>query len=212
MKNKYFKIIFALAVVLLFVLLTPALLTKPDNSSLKKGSSRNKVKANVKVSASIDLKKITFIAYPEKRIPPTLNWDTYVYFRVKKHNKDKILLKRDLHPTNFLGIGVIDLKSGESIPQGSYDVVLKGYSHLSKLYKNLLFIDQNQVLNLTPYGDLLAGDTHPSGDDFVNSLDISSLISKLETSNYRNDLNQDTKVNSLDLSIQIYNLSKAGEA
>jgi hypothetical protein len=58
---------------------------------------------------------------------------------------------------------------------------------------------------------LLAGDTGSTNDNYINSLDLSTLVEKFYTADNKNDLNQDGIVNSLDLSNQIFNLFKTGD-
>lgn len=162
------------------------------------------------ITASIKLKEIKFRVYPEKRVPSTFNWSTIADFKVKNQVNSTLLLQKVV-TTNNSGQGTITLGPSENIPSGNHSVLIKGISHLAKRYNNTPFFKQLEDFDFTPHGDLLAGDTHSSNDNVINSLDISSLISRLNTGDYINDLNQDSFVNSLDLSMQIYNLYKIGD-
>ncbi|MBU0975614.1 MAG: hypothetical protein ABIE03_04320 [Patescibacteria group bacterium] len=164
----------------------------------------------VSVSAEIELQSIAFKVYPEKRIPKTGNWDTIVDFEVRNQKTNEKYFAENT-TTNNWGLGLLNLPPRNKIPSSNNKVVVKGISHLSKVYNKIPFLRMYESYDFTVFGDLLAGDTHPSADDFINSLDISTLINKLNTSNYINDLNGDSLVNSLDLSIQVYNISRAGE-
>lgn len=166
---------------------------------------------DVVVSGFIRLQQIIFKVYPEKRHPPAHNWDTFVNFQVQTLSTHAVVFQRDLVPTSTEGIGIIELASGENVPDGYYSVYLKAISHLSRRYDNIHFDQISEEYDFTPFGDLLAGDTHASQDDFINSLDISILLTSLNTGNYVCDLNQDSLVNSLDLSNQLYNISEWGD-
>ena len=60
--------------------------------------------------------------------------------------------------------------------------------------------------------DLLAGDVHPSKDDYVNSMDLSVVSARIYASDVDADLNVDGVVNALDLSMVLVNLYERGEA
>lgn len=162
------------------------------------------------ITANINLKEIKFKVYPEKRVPSTLNWSTIADFKVRNQVSSALLLQKVV-TTNNSGQGTITLGPSENVSSGNHSVLIKGISHLAKRYNNVPFFKQFEDFDFTPYGDLLAGDTHSSNDNTINSLDISTLIIRLNTGDYINDLNQDSLVNSLDLSMQIYNLYKIGD-
>ncbi len=171
----------------------------------------NDLQEDVVIRATIKLQEIRFKVYPEKRHPDTNNWASHVDFRVEDRTTGNIVFERELTPTNNFGTGVINLDHDENIEAGHYTVFIKGISHLTKRYDNIYFSKIAEYYDFTDRPDILAGDTHDSRDDFVNSLDISTLIGKLNTDDYINDLNQDNQVNSLDLSNQVFNISVAGD-
>jgi len=166
---------------------------------------------DVVVSGFIRLQEIRFKVYPEKRVPSINNWDTRADFQVQNQSTHAVVFQRNLVQTDTGGIGTIHLTSAENIPDGYYSVYIKGISHLSRRYDSIHFDQISEYYDFTPFGDHLAGDTHVSRDDFINSLDISLLLTNLNMSHYICDLNQDSLVNSLDLSNQLYNISMWGD-
>lgn len=166
---------------------------------------------DVIVSGFIRLQQITFKVHPEKRHPSMHNWDSLMDFQVQNQATHAVIFERGLVSTNTEGVGTIALASTENVPDGYYSVYIKGISHLSRRYDNIQFGHISEDYDFTSFGDHLAGDTHHSRDDFINSLDISILLTSLNTGDYICDLNQDTLVNSLDLSNQLYNISKWGD-
>jgi hypothetical protein len=167
---------------------------------------------SVTIQAYIKMQQIEFKVYPEKRQPPTNNWQSHVDFKVRDETSGAIVFERNLVSTNSEGIGTIDLEHSENIPTDDYTVLIKGIAHLTKKYENIHFETIAEYYDFTiNEEDLLAGDTHDSRDDYINSLDISTLINQLNTGDYVNDLNQDSIVNSLDLSNQVFNLSIYGD-
>jgi hypothetical protein len=166
---------------------------------------------SVNVSAVIRLQEIRFRVFPEKRQPPINNWASHVDFWVT-NSSGYTVFDRNLVPTDQYGLGVMEVDRTENISSGYYSVYVKGISHLTKRYDNIYFSKIAEYYDFTVgEDDLLAGDTHDSRDDYINSLDISTLINALNTGNYVNDLNQDSIVNSLDLSNQVFNISTAGD-
>lgn len=184
---------------------------KPEIKIKDDGSAEVLQAEDVVVSGFIRLQQIIFKVYPEKRHPSTHHWSTYVNFQVQTLSTHALVFQRSSVVTDSEGIGIIELASGENIPDGYYSVYLKGISHLSRRYDNIHFDQISEEYDFTPFGDLLAGDTHASQDDFINSLDISILLTSLNSGNYVCDLNQDSLVNSLDLSNQLYNISEWGD-
>jgi hypothetical protein len=201
------------SLIAVFLLLATASLVVryKEEGDLKVAKNSDNVKGiTVTTRGIINLSEIKFKVHPEKRIPKTNNWGTIANFKVRNQQTGKIYLEQS-PTTNNQGQGVIYPTPTEVIPPGNHTVLIKGISHLTKRYDNVGFEHQSEYFDFTPYGDLLAGDTHPSNDNFINALDISTLIGKLSTDDYKNDLNQDKQVNSLDLSNQIFNLSKSGD-
>ena len=165
----------------------------------------------VDITGYVKMTEINLKLYPEKRHPDTNNWQTYIDVEVQDNTTHDTVLSRNSISMNFLGEGTIYLVSGENIEVGTYSILLKASSHLSQRYNNLIFDQTVESFDFTPYEDSIAGDTHDSFDNFINSLDVSTLLGKLNTNDYISDLNQDSIVNSLDLSNQLYNLSLSGD-
>lgn len=166
---------------------------------------------NVFIGAETKLQKLIFRVYPEARVPITNNWDTIVEFRVKPKGSTNTIVGEDAIVTDTQGVGQLSISTLEVIPsRTNLDVTVKGFSHLRKRYYNVFFDKVSMDINLT-YDELLAGDTHDSNDNYINSLDMSTVINTFFSDNYKNDLNQDGEVNSLDFSIQIRNLWKTGD-
>jgi len=164
----------------------------------------------VDLTASVKLQQITFTVYPEKREPATGNWDSIVDFLVRDQTTDTLYFQTSV-PTNASGVGSIVLLPSENVTNGNHAVYIKGHSHLTGKYSNTPFGQQYETLDFTPFGDLRAGDTHSSSDDLINALDVSVLIGNLNSGDYRNDLNQDSLVNSLDISNQVFNFAESGD-
>lgn len=167
------------------------------------------------VGVSVKVSDLIFKVYPEKRIPRENNWATYVDFKYKS-STGTIDYTTEGVQTNKYGVGTLTFGPTANLMYDRYGVYIKGISHLTRRYEpielstSLFFID----FTVFPYNinnNLLAGDTHRSRDDLINSLDLSWLLIHLSTDDYVNDLNQDGLVNSLDLSNLLYNLSKEGD-
>lgn len=151
---------------------------------------------------------VQILAKPEKRWPRQGNWWTTALFTVRDPGQ---LNARDMVqvPISKQGTGSTQL----IVPVGTYDFSIKGLSHLRKVLRNVSLPPGGGTADFT-YGDtfaLLAGDTHESDDNLVNSLDLSTLLMMLNTGNIKSDLNADGQVNSLDINILITNLSVWGE-
>ncbi len=208
--KKTFKITLAIIFLSVFVLLSLKYIItiyEPEEEIKEKEEVEG---TDIVISANIKLQSISLIVYPEKRFPPSGNWSTIIDFIVR-NSYDTLIFQKNL-ATNNLGHGTINLTPAENIPNGNHTVYIKGISHLTKRYNNIPFNNQHENFDFTPYGDLLAGETNIANDDYINSLDISTLINNLATGDYINDLNQDSIVNSMDLSIQLNNLYDVGDA
>lgn len=163
----------------------------------------------VSIGASVNYTvALTFI--PEKRIPPTNNWSNQNNIQIRNLANTTTLYSTNLTTssagqTNLSGINV------STVPAGNYLLSVKGFSHLRKNFPIALFQAEssNSFTNTVEY--LLAGDTNPSNDNFVNTLDDSYLKQNIYTSSLKNDLNRDGIVNSLDLSILTYNIYVEGD-
>jgi len=212
--SKYFKIILLSIFIFVFTILFSSITFKYKNREIDKNQNNPSVQGtmdtSVTIGAVIPFKDINFKVYPEKRIPKTGNWDILMNILLRNQDNPSITLSRNL-TTSTQGEGSVTPQSSEGFIQGNYSIYIKTVSHLSKRYNNISLTSTNSYVDLTPYGDLLAGDTKHPQDDFINSLDISVLIINLNSNDYICDLNQDSQVNSLDLSNQIFNISKAGD-
>lgn len=95
----------------------------------------------------------------------------------------------------------------------SYDIAIKGASHLRRIYPGKVFAGFPDVLVDVSSPELIAGDTDlPAGDNDIDYDDIKQMsINMYSTADMRNDLNRDGKVNSLDLAIMITNLGLVGQ-
>lgn len=154
---------------------------------------------------------IQFKLHPEKRIPRTNNWDTYVEFQIQECGTLQNVLNFSNVSTDNLGNGVIYIPAAEFLLNRAYAFKLKAYSHLTKQMGCYPITTAGNVVDFTPEGDVLAGDASVVSDNYVNSLDISNTVRHLFSGDYKNDLNQDSEVNSLDLSNEVYNLFVFGD-
>ncbi len=167
---------------------------------------------NVEITAEIKACILRLKVYPEKRIPRADHWHTT--HRVDVYDHDTNTYKGSFATwATSNGISETDLcELGIDTAFGKYDFYVRGDSHLRKAYKNRDgFYYALTEFDLTPEGELLAGETSVIYDNYINALDISTQIVAFETGDYINDLNQDSEVNSLDISNTIYNYYVGGE-
>ena len=166
------------------------------------------VTSPVKVSASIPYCP-NIIITPENRLPPTHNNALEITIDIRPENSSTSLYTGTIGTDNE-GKGQICPMPLTIISGQYYDVLVKGISHLRRIFPHQYFNGSNFTLDLsTPV--LLAGDSHPSSDNYVNSLDISYEILKIYTSELRADLNRDGLVNSLEFPTLISHLYKNGD-
>jgi hypothetical protein len=100
-----------------------------------------------------------------------------------------------------------------NISPGTYDVTAKGYSHLRRKKSNVSMSDLF-TLDFTDGGanKLLSGDVNSTnGDNKVNGIDLTLIVNNLTGSDERTDLNQDTRVNGIDLTNAVANLNLTGD-
>jgi hypothetical protein len=165
----------------------------------------------VTVTGFIRIIDVAFKVYPEKRIPPAGNWDTFADVVLKSCSSSYTRSFNNI-PTDTTGYGVVPIPSANPLPAGSYRFFIRGFSHLNRQFNCYSLNGSNPYIDLTPESKLLlAGEVSNVYDNYINSLDISVLVNKLFTGDYKNDLNQDTKVNSLDLGNQVYNIFTPGD-
>jgi len=100
-----------------------------------------------------------------------------------------------------------------ALTRGTYNFLFKGASHLSKRLENLNLISGDLLLDFTEGGlfALLAGDVHPSKDDYINAFDLSALSAAIFTAFRDADLNSDGWVNGIDVSMLLENLHESGD-
>ena len=102
----------------------------------------------------------------------------------------------------------------DAFTTSSFDVVGKGYSHLSRALTGVTPVNGVANLDFTNSGadPLLSGDINQSlGDDEINALDISVLVNAWGQDDSRADLNQDHEVNSIDISNLLSNFNETGD-
>lgn len=155
----------------------------------------------------IIIRQITIKARPEKRAQQ--KWGLTEKAVFYHRGLQKTVLETMVENDDF-GLAYLELVD---LPDGIYDVWLKGQSHLSKVLRQVEIKERAVTLDFT-FGEtfyLIAGDVHESKDNFINSLDITAVVNQLYTSNIDADLNRDGIVNALDISIVVNNLYKSGE-
>lgn len=168
---------------------------------------------DVTINASISSCILNLRSYPEKRIPSTNNWQNILEVEMIDENQ-QLSVGVFTVTTNNQGEANVNLcDQNINVVGGNYTFRLKGYSHLIKQYSNInTFNTQETTIDFTALGnDLLAGETSPVYDNKINSLDISTQINYIFTSDIKNDLNRDGKVNSLDISNTITNFFVIGD-
>lgn len=157
---------------------------------------------DVNINAQVTIDTQIFID-PEKRIPPTGN--DSVDLQIEFRTPDSSVSIFSTNATADLN-GVVVMPPLALSP-GQYDIAIKGISHLRNLYQDITL---SPTIDLS-YEVLPAGDSHPTSDNFVNSIDVSYEVINLYEGNVRADLNRDGMVNSLDLATQISHLYQYGD-
>lgn len=148
---------------------------------------------------------------PENRIPPTNNNSLEIHVDVRRQNSSTIIYDATVTTDNEGKASLCPIDAA-LITDAYYDVLVKGLSHLRRIFPGQKFIGAGAGFTLDLKAPVLfAGDSHPSSDNTVNSLDISYEILKLYTSDLRADLNRDTIVNSLEFPTLISHLYQSGD-
>lgn len=166
---------------------------------------------SVELEAVVRPERIYFTVYPEKRIPVTNNWDSFVTLLIHDCSDNSVVASFNNVPIDSLGQGSVDIPITEILLDKTYSFSVKAFSHLNKKMNCYGVNNVYSTVNFTGEGFLKAGDTSVVSDNYINSLDLSNTIRFLYTTDYKNDLNQDGEVNSLDLSIQLFNYYEAGD-
>lgn len=162
---------------------------------------------SVVISGQINY-NLKFRVYPEKRVPSFGNFSNVYLLQIINPITNTVVYQKSGVVANNNG-EFEELILSQDLPHGIYKVRIKGISHLSKDFNNVQIKSNTNFYNFTLGGNfLLAGDTSVIEDDLINSLDISRLEKTLFTNISRSDLNKDGYVNSLDISIQAYNINK----
>ena len=157
-----------------------------------------------------EMREFKIKARPEKRVNPSQNWGTSAKLTFLSKYTGGVIFETQVS-INDLGWGSLVT---DKIPDGTYDVSIKGLSHLSKIMRGIEINEGVHTLDFT-FGEtfyLLAGDVHGSKDDFINALDITSTVKALYTNDIHADLNKDGLINALDITITVNNLYKNGES
>ncbi len=201
------KIILLLFVLVLFV-------TGAYYSKYKKESIEGRVLQitdSVNLSAQISSCILDLTVYPEKRIPSVNNWGTQLDVQIYSltNNFEGSFVTN----TNNFGNAVINVcDEGIYVADGTYNIYIKGFSHLRKNYANInSFATSESSVDVTPDGDLLAGETSNIYDNYINTLDLSTQYATFGTFSLKNDLNRDDTVNSLDISNTVTNFYINGD-
>lgn len=176
--------------------------------------SPSKVSAvDLNVSASVPSCDFSFRIKPEKRIPSFGNDSTIITLKITDTNNLQIY--QGTFTTDSFGTGIINFCDIGVYPTvGNYNFYFKGISSLRKLYSNVnAFGTYTTFIDFSNNGSsvLLSGDIDSSNNNFINALDLSTLLNKFYSNDYKADLNQDGVVNAQDLSILLDNFYKSGD-
>jgi len=97
----------------------------------------------------------------------------------------------------------------------TYHIYGKGESHLTDKEASVQLTNSSTTIDFSngDTDELLAGDVNgvDFGDDIVNAIDLSILITDIDGFDARTDLNKDGIVNALDLSVMITNIDEVGD-
>ena len=151
---------------------------------------------------------LNVVAIPEKRTPTTGNNGTLLTIEVRNPGETTPLASQTVNTTSG---GTLN---GVSIPltAGTYDITAKGYSHL-RVKKTNQLLDNNITVDFTANATspLLCGDVNgTSGDNKVNGIDLTQIVSGLTTYDVRYDLNRDGRINGIDLTDAVSNFNVTG--
>ncbi len=164
--------------------------------------------------------KLNFSVIPEKRIPTIGNNSTRVIVEVYAQGGTHPIKSYSYYDTdnngNFTGLKL------DGISPGVYDISIKGYAHLRKRLNNIALNSGTNTINFTSGAErLLCGDVYTNssyldGDNKVNSVDVTYLVSKWSVhdtgvSDERADVDENQEVNSLDMTKIVNNYAKIGD-
>jgi cysteine-rich repeat protein len=170
------------------------------------------VPTSVDATFTVDaVKDFDVLAYPEKRFPAEGNWSVASVLNLYEPGQTTPKYTFNLQTDDS---GWINVDLPDPFDLATYNAVIKGISHLTKRIDGVdMRVFNNLLLDFTinTSFSLIAGDVHPAKDDYINALDISSIVGMLYGGDLNGDLNVDTTVNALDLSILVGNLYKSGD-
>lgn len=165
--------------------------------------------------------ELDFTAIPEKRIPAVGNDGTRVVIDVYNIGGNIPIQSYSYYDTdnngNYTGLVLAGINSG------TYDIAVKGYAHLRKRLNGVVLTTGANTVDFTFAGTdkLLCGDvyvngSYPDGDNMVNSIDVTYLVSKwavndLAVSDERADVDENGQVNSLDMTKTVNNYAVIGD-
>jgi len=153
---------------------------------------------------------ITIKIKPESRIPPINNDSLPIVVEVRQEGTTIPIATYSIIAANT-GDAFLGTISINDIPLGTYDIAIKGLSHLRKVFTHQSFEGPSIRTYTLTIPELAAGDTNPTEDNYVNSLDISYMSMHLYESDQRADLTNDGIINSLDYSALLKNLYSHGD-
>ena len=164
---------------------------------------------------------LNFTVIPEKRIPLVGNNGTKVIIDVYDVGGAVPLHSYSYYDTNnngeYSGLTLVGISAG------TYDIAIKGYAHLRKKMSNVVLNVGVNTVDFTSAGTdkLLCGDVYTNGayvdgDNKVNSIDVTYLVSKWAVndagvSDERADVDENGQVNSLDMAKTVNNYAKVGD-
>ncbi len=164
---------------------------------------------------------IDFTVIPEKRIPSAGNDGTRVVIYVYNPGETAPIQTYSYYDTDNNGHYTGLALSG--VAAGTYDIAVKGYAHLRKRLNNVILTGGTNDIDFTFAGadKLLCGDvyvngSYPDGDNTVNSVDVTYLVSKWAVndagvSDERADVDENGQVNSLDMTKTVNNYAVIGD-
>lgn len=164
---------------------------------------------------------LDFTVIPEKRLPAVGNDGTRVVIDVYNPGGNTPVQSYSYYDTdnsgNYTGLPLT------GVSPGVYDIAVKGYAHLRKRLNGVALSSGTNTVDFTFAGadKLLTGDVYvngayPDGDNMVNSVDVTYLVSKWAVndagvSDERADVDENGQVNSLDMTKTVNNYAVVGD-
>jgi hypothetical protein len=153
---------------------------------------------------------INLIAIPEKRVrlAGQDNSGTLLTVEVRNPGETSPLFSQNVNTSSGGTYSNLALTLGA----GTYDLTAKGYSHLRVKKSNVALIEGATVdFTNNKASPLLCGDVNSTnGDNLVNGIDLTVLVSCISGYTTRCDLNRDSVMNGIDLTNAVSNLYQAG--